>query len=167
MIALHWLMTVLLMSMIGLGLFMGSLPRGHALKPFLLNGHVATGLLILLLLGYRLVLRHRYRSVRPALPSQYSRLRKRIAQSVHIALYALMLGLPLVGLGVWALDPFVGGPALFGEGVWISNAAGQLHQLHYLGAWLLFGLVLMHVLGGMSVDDQGRRVLHRMWPGKQ
>lgn len=161
---LHWLMALLLPAMIGLGLWMGTLPRGHALKTLLLNWHVAVGLAVLLLALLRLWLRRRTRL--PELPAGYPAWRSYLVRCVYGGFYLLMTGLPLLGLAVWALDPFVG-PALFEEAVWISNTAGWLHRLHYLGAWLLLFLLIPHMAGALSSDGQGSKLLKRMLPGKR
>jgi len=161
-ILLHWLLAVLLLGMIVLGLMMGALARGNALKSLMLNLHLMTGLLVLFLSGVRAY--YRQNSRLPAMPARYSIWRARLAQTVHRLFYGLMFGLPLLGLSVWAIDPFVGGPALFGEGVAISNAAARLHTAHYLGAWLILVALLLHIVGAMGTDDQGRRILRRMLP---
>ena len=157
---LHWLMAVLLMIMVVLGLYMSALPRGNTLKALLLNGHLMLGSIILLLALLRLHLR--FRSSLPPKPGAYSNARRHLIAAVHGGFYVLMIGLPILGLSVWAIDPFVGGPALLGEGVWISNLAGVLYRMHYLGAWLLCGLLMVHILGALGTRAGGRWTLRRM-----
>lgn len=158
-------MAVLLLLMIGIGLFMGSLPRGDELKALLIQWHLIVGCVVLILAFCRLILR--FRMVLPALPDRYPPWRRRLIAAVHAGFYVLMIGLPVLGLSVWAIDPFVGGPAIFGEAVWVSNTAGYLHRLHYLGAWLLLLLLVLHVTGAMSKDDRGTIVLKRMFSSKR
>lgn len=142
---------------------MGSLPRGDDLKALLINWHLIVGCMVLILAFCRLVLR--FKLALPALPDRYPGWRRRLIAVVHVSFYVLMIGLPFLGLSVWAMDPFVGGPAIFGEAVWVSNMAGYLHRMHYLGAWLLLLLLILHIAGALSSDGQGSKMLRRMLPG--
>ena len=157
---IHWLMAVLLPSMVLLGLWMGSLSRGHDLKTLLLNWLLMLGCVLLLLVILRI--RIRLKSDLPSRSSGYSEARKRLVSVVHSGFYLIMISLPILGLSVWAIDPFVGGPGLFGEAVWVSNLAGVLHRMHYLGAWLLCVLLFVHVIGGLGKSDGKQRVFKRM-----
>lgn len=162
---LHWGMAAALVAMIILGLIMSGLPLDHAARSSLMMGHLATGLLLLLSAGVRL--RLRLRGVMPALPAAYARWERGLAGSVHALFYLLMFGLPLLGLGVWLLDPFVMGPGLAGQSVALGNLTGWLHWFHYLGAWLLVLALVFHVAGalrGVIHRDASRRVLWRMLP---
>jgi len=113
------------------------------------------GLLLLVLALIRLGVRQR---LAPELP------RNPTARFTHRLFYGLMLALPMLGLGVWASDPFVGGPALLGRDVWVGNLAERLHQLHYLGAWLLLATLTAHVAGAFLRSRDGRYPLARMLP---
>ncbi len=144
---LHWILALLLSIMLVLGLYMGSLVRTDPLKPWLLNWHLAIGASVFVLSLWRLGLRlgdrsadHRYRAL-PVLEQGLIRL-------VHVGFYGLMLGLPVAGFGIWLLDPFVAGPGLAGQSVERLELVGRLHRVHYLGAWLLVGLLIVH-LGGV------------------
>ncbi len=162
---LHWGMAGALVAMIVLGLFMSGLPLDHAARSSLMMGHLATGLLLLLSAGVRL--RLRLRGVMPELPAAYAPWERGLAGSVHSLFYLLMFGLPLLGLGVWLLDPFVMGPGLAGQSVTLGNLTGWLHWFHYLGAWLLVLALIFHVAGamrGVVHRDLSRRVLWRMLP---
>ncbi|MCA1778456.1 MAG: cytochrome b/b6 domain-containing protein [Xanthomonadaceae bacterium] len=152
---LHWLMALLLPSMVGFGLYFGSLARGSAWKALLLDLHAVLGLLLFVLALTRLWVRHRLAAQLPE---------SAIARFTHRLFYGLMLVLPLLGLGVWASDPFVGGPALLGRDVWVGNLAERLHQLHYLGAWLLLLTLLAHVAGAFSRSRTGSHPMTRMLP---
>jgi cytochrome b561 len=160
---LHWTMAVGLIAMVLFGLFMGSLPLSDERRNALMLAHLVTGLV--LLVGVLLRLRWRLQGRMPALPSAYRRGERVLARAVHAAFYALMLGLPLLGLSVWLLDPFVYGPGLAGRSIALANLTGWLHWGHYLGAWLLLALLVVHVIGalrGVFHADPERRVLKRM-----
>lgn len=160
---LHWLMAAGLIGMVLVGLYMGSLPLSAELRDALMMGHLATGLLLLIAVAIRL--RWRMQGRMPGVPSVYRGWERVLVRVVHGGFYVLMIGLPLLGLSVWLLDPFVFGPGLAGQSIALANLAGWLHWGHYLGAWLLLGLVLIHVVGavrGLFSADPQRRVLVRM-----
>ena len=160
---LHWLMAAGLIGMVLVGLYMGSLPLSDERRNALMLGHLATGLLLLIAAVIRL--RWRGQGRMPGLPSVYRGWERVLAQAVHAGFYVLMIGLPLLGLSVWLLDPFVFGPGLAGQSIALANLAGWLHWGHYLGGWLLLALVSIHVVGafrGLFSADPERRVLLRL-----
>jgi cytochrome b561 len=160
---LHWLMAAGLIGMVLVGLYMGSLPLSAELRDALMMGHLATGLLLLIAVAIRL--RWRMQGRMPGVPSVYRGWERVLVRIVHTGFYGLMIGLPLLGLSVWLLDPFVFGPGLAGQSIALANLAGWLHWGHYLGAWLLLALVSIHVAGalrGLFSADPERRVLLRM-----
>lgn len=162
-IRLHWLMAVLVVVMLVLGQTMSGLPRGDALKGLLLGWHLAVGVSVLVLAGVRVFLR--LRAEIPQEPREPA-WRRRLARTVHAALYVLMFVLPLAGLTVYLVDPHVGGPALLGEGLAAGNLAGVVYRVHYFGAWLLLGLMALHVGGSLWPGAAGP-ALPRMLPGRR
>jgi cytochrome b561 len=160
---LHWIMAIALVGMVVFGLIMGSLPLSDERRDLFMLGHLATGVLLLMAAGLRL--RWRIEGRMPALPEVYRPWERAIARTVHAAFYVLMFGLPLLGLSVWLLDPFVWGPGLAGQSIALANLTGWLHWGHYLGAWLLIGLLIVHVIGalrGLASKNPQRQVLRRM-----
>ena len=140
---LHWLMAVLIVAMLGVGLVMTS---SLTLRPLLLDIHrplgVAILLLVLLLLGLRLT------QATPPLPASLPRWQVWAAQASHVALYALMLAMPLLG---WAMLSAGGMPVQLWPGTLLPALVtpsptlySLLHQIHQLGAWALAALVLGH-----------------------
>ena len=92
----HWLMAILIISMLFIGVSMvGDLSTRH---PLLVELHKATGLALLLLvivrIGLRLSLPH------PPLPADLPASQRVAAGASHLLLYALMLAMPLLG---WAM----------------------------------------------------------------
>lgn len=156
-------MAILLPAMIAFGLTIGTLERTSDLKAMLLDWHLATGLALLVLVSIRIGIRVRNRSRIAALRPPESTGRRWAIRVSHYLLYLLMLFLPLLGLGVWLTDPFVGGPALLGRGVAAGNLSEMLHRFHYLGAWLLLVVVPIHVVGAFWPERSGRRAIARMW----
>jgi cytochrome b561 len=149
MVVLHWL-TVLCLIMAAALILTRDQVDGRALEQWLLEGHRHFGLLVLLLLVARVVVRIRTGK----LPSvgNHSRIIRIAAALTHIALYGLLLALPLLG---WALSDaqdkpvhFLGAtlPAIVGAD---EDLADQLQLLHTDAAWLLLGLVTLHVAAAL------------------
>lgn len=151
---LHWSMAALILAMLFIGVAMvASLADYHALVAL----HRPLGILILLLAAIRLANRWRHP---PPLPLDLPAWQRRAAHASHIALYGLMLAMPLVGwamlsaarypvalVGPLVLPPILPqSPALY---------AG-LRGLHTLLAYTLFGLILAH-LGAALIHGLIRR----------
>ena len=91
---LHWLIAVLLLGLLGLGFYMHDLPLSPE-KLRLYSWHKWAGVTVFLLVIVRLAWRVTHQP--PALPSRMPRIQQWAAHAVHIALYALMLAIPLSG----------------------------------------------------------------------
>jgi cytochrome b561 len=88
---LHWLIAILFLAATGLALFRETFAR-HAVA--MISLHKLAGLTILLLVAARIALRLR----RPAPPPVAGRRwERRLARSVHLLMYALLLLVPLAG----------------------------------------------------------------------
>ena len=163
---LHWAAAVLVVGMVGVGTFMGGLERGDPLRALLLPWHLAAGLCVLLITLARLVLARRQPG--PGMPESYGRFERGLAHGVHAGMYALMLLLPLLGLGIWFIDPYLLETPGRDFALWRTETAAWLHRLHFLGAWTLVALAAVHVVGavrGSFSRRPDRRVLRRMlWP---
>ena len=66
MIALHWLIALGIIGMLGIGLYMVGLPKGLPFKSTLINFHKSLGMTVFLLVLIRIVVR--MASGRPPLP---------------------------------------------------------------------------------------------------
>ncbi|MGC2459114.1 MAG: cytochrome b/b6 domain-containing protein [Gallionellaceae bacterium] len=91
-----WGMALLLIAMIvGVELH-DSFPKGSTLRSLLMNLHTQFGLLVFLLIWPRLLLawRGNKRPVVPQLPAW----QEKLAALIHVALYAAMAALPLIGV---------------------------------------------------------------------
>lgn len=143
---LHWLMAVMILSMLFIGIFMASSlgPSYHRLVSL----HRPLGIAILVLALLRLT--YRLRHAPPPLPNDLPAVLKLAAKGSHILLYALMIALPLVG---WGMLSAGGYPIpLWGNGVLLPpilphNPAvwAWLRSIHTVLAFTLFGLVLAHI----------------------
>jgi len=143
---LHWLTVVLLVTIIPIGLVMGSLPRGP-LQDTLFVTHESLGLTVLGLTLFRLFWRLTHR---PPPPSRDLRLFEvRASGSVHVLLYVILLVMPVtgylfvtysgIGLHYFGLVPV---PALVSPdkpmGEWFL-------AVHVALQWAIYGLALMHI----------------------
>lgn len=162
-VILHWL-TVLFLVMAVTLVLLREVVDGRALKQWLLEGHRHFGLLVLILFGVRVILRFRL----GRLPEgDTSRIIRIAAGLTHIALYALLLILPLLG---WAYSNSMAKPVhFFGATLppLVSpdpDLADTLGAWHVGVAWVLLGLTLLHIAAALwhhfvRHDDVLRRML--------
>lgn len=174
-IALHWLIALLALSQFAGGLYVDSLERG-AQKFALIQLHKSFGVTLLLLtlvrLGWRLA------HPAPPLPTSMPASQRMIAHATHIAFYALLIGIPLVGWALVSASPFADSVQtyLFGVVHWphlpfFAGAAdrealsGRIEETHKLLAFLMIGLVVLHVGAALKHHFVDRDdVLARMAP---
>jgi len=160
--ALHWLMAVLILAMLFIGVTMvADLSLRH---PVLISLHKATGLALLVLvvlrIGVRLAVPH------PPLPADLPTVQRWAARASHLALYGLMLAMPLLGWAMLSAGDYprpLGLPAIAPHNLQLYAV---LRQAHGWAGYLLFATVLVHV-GAALMHAWVRRdgVLRSMWPG--
>jgi len=146
---LHWLIAVCILAMLFIGVGMVSTVTPKFLP--LIAIHKSLGIAILVLALIRLVVRLRYGA--PALPADLPEPMKLAAYLSHYALYALMIGMPLLG---WAMLSAAAYPVVLLGGVYLPAILPQSDSLHtwlwdahfYL-AFAFFGLILMHVAAAL------------------
>jgi cytochrome b561 len=146
---LHWVMAICILAMlfIGVGMVSSVAPKYLTLVAI----HKSLGITILVLALIRLVVRLRYGA--PALPADLPEPMKLAAHLSHYALYAAMIGMPLLG---WAMLSAAAYPVVVFGGVWLPAILPQsdsLHTLlwgaHYYLAFAFFALVLMHLAAAL------------------
>jgi cytochrome b561 len=146
---LHWLMAVCIVSMLFIGVGMVSTIMPKYLT--LVSIHKPLGIAILVLALIRLAVRFRYGA--PALPADLPEPMKLAAELSHYALYALMIGMPLIG---WAMMSTAAYPIVLYPG-WnlppILPQSDSLHALlwdaHFYLAFVFFALILLHVAAAL------------------
>ncbi|MCC6757288.1 MAG: cytochrome b [Arenimonas sp.] len=145
---LHWSMAAMILAMLFIGVGMVA---SLTLRPLLIDIHRPLGLLILLLALLRL--RHRFRYPPPPLPSGLPPAQVLTARVSHVALYALMLAMPLLG---WAMSSAGGYPVVLPGGWPLPEILPRdpalytlLRAAHGLLGYALFALVLLHVAGAL------------------
>src|SRR4051812_19181116 len=144
---LHWLTALLVLGLIGLGLWMVGLPIGLT-KLYAFAWHKWIGLTVLVLSVLRLAWRV-YRPP-PGLPDTITRWERAVAPWSHGLLLALLLALPVSG---WLMSS-AGGVSV----VWFGFLPlpdlvprdlalfERLRNLHHWLAWTLMALLTLHLL---------------------
>jgi cytochrome b561 len=169
MIVLHWLMLVLIVAAYASMEFRDIFERGSAPREAMKSAHYLLGLTILALAALRLLAHFAMPipPIRPAPPAW----QKLSAGAVHIALFALMIALPLVGWAILSADgtpPSYFGlqlPALVGTD---KALAEDLEEVHETIATIGYGLIGLHVLAALYHHYVVRdNTLQRMLPGRQ
>lgn len=163
---LHWLIVALVVLQFALGWTMPDLPRGQ--PPERLVGlHLSVGATILIVMLARLA----WRLGHGAPPSLVAEAwQRRLAGAVHVALYALLIVMPLAGWAwasakSWPVTLFgaVELPALVPANWPYRPLAASLHRN---AAWAILGLVALHALAALHHHVVRRDgVLRRMLPG--
>ncbi|CAN1511424.1 CybB Cytochrome B561 [Burkholderiaceae bacterium] len=148
-IALHWLMFFLLIFVYAVIEFRVLFDKGMPEREFMKSLHFMFGLLVLLLVLFRLVARRLNPRPPPHSSEGWYKLLHIASQVGHWALYALMLGMPLMGwMALSAAGkpiPFFGlvMPALIGPDETLSKQLKSLHETAGSFGYILIGV---HVL---------------------
>ncbi|RDI98242.1 cytochrome b [Dyella solisilvae] len=146
---LHWLMALAILAMLFVGV--GMVATVSTRHQWLLAIHRPLGVTILLLALLRLGVRLRWRP--PPLPSDMPTIMQWLAISSHWLLYALMIGMPLIG---WAMLSAGGFPVMLGRSwhlppILPANSAlyAWLRLAHGVLAYLLFFTILGHMAAAL------------------
>lgn len=146
---LHWTMAALILVMLFAGAYMVSLSSAE--RQGLLAFHKSVGVAILVLGAARLAVRA-FAPPPPAPPGE-PLWRLGVAKATHLAFYALIFLMPLLG---WAMQSAAGYPVeVFGVFRLppLAPEIGRLHAIlraaHALCAYAFFGLILLHLTAGL------------------
>lgn len=143
-IGLHWLMLLLLVAVYASMELRGIFPKNSALYNGMKTWHYMLGLLVFGLVWIRLAARllTPAPAIRPALPQW----QVRFSQAMHVALYLLMIVLPLLGWLVLSAGakpiPFFGLelPALIAESKANAKQIKDIHETIATAGYFLIGL---------------------------
>ncbi|NHO32649.1 cytochrome b [Acetobacter fallax] len=146
---LHWLMAVMILTMLFVGVFMAT-TTGPAYYT-LLSLHRPLGIAILLLALVRLT--NRLLVPPPSLPDTMPPLQKAAALGSHVLLYALMIAMPLIGWGMLSAGNY---PVIMWGGFHLPPILphnpvlfATLRHLHTWLAILLFATILLHLAAAL------------------
>jgi superoxide oxidase len=167
-IGLHWLTLLVLIGVYACINLTDLYPKGSEPREALKTWHFMLGLTVLLLVVLRLV--NRLTGGSPAVSPPLPLLQRRLSSAIHLALYALMLAMPILG---WLLlsaagkpVPFFGIqlPALLAEN---KDLAEQLKEVHETIGTIGYFLIGAHALAALFHHYVTRdNTLVRMLPGK-
>ncbi|MET0546669.1 MAG: YceI family protein [Caulobacterales bacterium] len=176
-IAFHWAIAVLILLNFPIAWTMHSREIDKTTAFALYQGHKTIGLTVLLLSIGRLL--WRIMNPPPALPDGMAGWERMLSSAVHILFYVFMIGTPFLGWMMVSASP-TGVPTLyFGVIPWphiaplAEMAAASkkgahefLEEAHGLAAWVILGLLALHVGGALKhqfIDK--KHYLVRMAPG--
>lgn len=168
-IAMHWLMLALIAGTYACIELKGNFPKGSDGRALLSQWHFMLGLSVFALVWLRLIGRmiHPTPPITPTPPAWQNSL----AKLMHLALYALMIGLPLAG---WATLSAAGKPIPF-WGLELPplldpnpDLAKQIKGWHETAANVGYWLIGLHALAGLFHHYISRdNTLVRMLPGSR
>lgn len=164
-IGLHWLMLVLLVAVYACIELRELFPKGSDPREALKHWHYMLGLSVLVMVWLRLAV-HMIGPV-PRIEPDPARWQKLLAKLMHVALYVLMIGLPIAGWLVLSAEgkpvPFFGLelPALVGENKDLAKLFEEIHETAGVVGYWLIGLHAAAALFHHYVvrDDTLRRML--------
>jgi cytochrome b561 len=165
-VALHWLMFLLVVMMLGIGKFvMPGVPVDDPQKPSMLQIHAYIGIFITILLVARLIMV--FTTKRPVPADAGNSFLNFVARAVHVLFYVLLAGMAVSGLGMFQQanlpDIFSGATPYPADFFSYPPRIG-----HGLTSTLLLLLIVLHV--GAALYHQFIRkdnLLSRMWFGKR
>lgn len=153
----HWSMAVLVLLAVAIGLPLGLLgfegaeaAFGSAATDLLYISHKTIGVLLLGFIVLRIALRLTFG--KPAYATPLPALQRRLSRLVHALLYALLLGMPLLGWSATASGGFPINffhwelPPILARNPELSE---QLFFWHAVTGWSILGLVGLHVAGAI------------------
>jgi cytochrome b561 len=149
-IILHWLIAILMITMLIFGEDMIRRPT----ETFYPSMHASLGISILVLSLIRLW--WRFAHTAPALPATMKGWEVKLSHFTHIIFYVLMIVLPLTGLMAFAKEAasktILNGASIFGifPVPAISDFLGIGGEVHEISSKLAQALVILHVLAALK-----------------
>ena len=152
-VGFHWLIAFLIVGQLAVGKYMTGLEPGDSTRFVLTQWHKTFGILVLAFATLRLLWRFTHRP--PPGPDTIPRWQERAAHFAHLALYALMIAIPLTGWALVSVSPLDVDTYLFDVIPWPHlpvaeslRTEGNEHLVeswHEIGANLLILILLAHV----------------------
>ncbi|MDD5057150.1 MAG: cytochrome b [Sideroxydans sp.] len=167
-ISLHWLMLIVFIAVYATINLRELYEKGSDPREALKTWHFMLGMLAFALVWLRIAVR--FSGPTPGIRPQPPHMQELAAKLLHLALYALMIGMPLTG---WLLlsaagkpIPFFGLelPALIGAN---KDLAGQIKELHEVVGTTGYFLIGLHAVAALYHHYIKRdNTLTRMLPGR-
>ncbi|MBI3231344.1 MAG: cytochrome b [Burkholderiales bacterium] len=149
-IALHWLMALLIAAVYACIVLREKFPKGSAIAKNLETWHSMLGLFVLVLLVLRIAAQ--FFGTPPQLQPTMPKWQNYIAQSMHLALYAFMFAMPLVGWLLLSAEgediPYFGLhlPALISQS---KSSAEWIKEVHEVGGIIGYILIGIHAFAAL------------------
>lgn len=168
-IGIHWLVLLLFVAVYGTIELRELFEKGSDPREALKTWHFMLGMLVFVLVWLRLAAR--LSGPAPAISPEPPKLQQRSAALLHLALYLLMIGMPLTG---WLMlsaagkpIPFFGLelPALIGENKALAKQIKEVHELVGTTGYYLIGLHAAAALYHHYLRHDN--TLTRMLPGRK
>jgi cytochrome b561 len=143
-IGLHWLMLLLIAAVYACIELRGNFPKGSDIREGLKTWHFMLGLSVLVLVVFRAAV-HFVGDV-PRIQPDPPKWQSLFAKAMHVALYAFMICMPLLGWLTLSAEgkvvPFFGVqlPQLVGESKSVADWAKELHETGGTIGYFLIGL---------------------------
>jgi cytochrome b561 len=160
--ALHWLIALILFTMIGLGISFGYV-QGATFSTLMFI-HKSLGMTLLFLVLIRLYWRLTFMRV-PSYDPSFNPTNIKIAHIAHILLYLCLFIQPVSG---WLGSSLLGLPVPF-WGIDLAlplslqpEVASWMFDVHGITVWVLSGLILLHILGAIFHTCQKEKIIQRM-----
>ena len=166
-ITLHWLTLLLIASVYACIELRGNFPKGSDIREGLKTWHFMLGLSVLVLVVFRATVH--FVGVVPRIQPAPPKWQNLFAKLMHVALYALMIGMPIMGWLALSAEgrvvSFFGMhlPQLVNESKSVADWAKELHETGGTIGYFLIGLHAAAALFHHYVvrDDTLRRMLPR------
>ena len=168
-IGIHWLVLLLFVGVYGTIELHEAFEKGSDLREALKAWHFMLGLLVFVLVWLRLAAR--LSGPTPTITPELPKLEQLSATALHLALYLLMIGMPLTG---WLMlsaagkpIPFFGLelPALIGENKALAKQIKEVHEFVGTTGYYLIGLHAAAALYHHYLRHDN--TLTRMLPGRK
>jgi cytochrome b561 len=166
-VLLHWLIAAAVLGQIAFGWYLQLVPRQTPDRAIFVNFHKSTGLVIGVLIVFRLVWRLTHKP--PPLPLSMPAWERRAARANHVLLYACMLIMPVAGYTASNFSRF--GVKFFNAvlfppwGVDDKNIYAFFNGLHVGTSYLFVILIALHALAAFKHFISPRHgILRRMLP---
>jgi cytochrome b561 len=167
-IVFHWVVAILVLTMICLGFYMEGIPKGGTERAYFFNLHKSIGVTTALIVIARLL--WRWKNPAPALPSSMPAWEIQASKISHALLYMCIIVMPLSGFSATQFTKY--GVNYFNlfkipPMGWEDKMIYDLLQgVHGVTATLLIALIVIHVLAALKhllIDRD--KVFQRMLPG--
>ncbi len=150
-IFLHWVVGLLVLSLIALGIYMHDIPKGDPDRAFFFNLHKSIGVTVGLLMLIRLWWRRK--NLPPALPNTIPGWQRRLSKLSHGLLYGVLIVMPVIGFAALQFTKY--GVTYFGlfkispMGSNNPEIRDWLQSIHHDLSYVIMGLIAIHILAAM------------------